>query len=399
MRYLLRFTLLLLGLKLSAQTAEINTDTLKRSIRELANLEMENSNAPSLQIAISLKDSLIFNEAYGFADIENNVPATTKSKYRTASVSKLWTATIAMILVDKGLLNLDLPIREYCPDFPEKTFNITARQLLTHTGGVRSYMDLEEELKNAKSADDSLKIRSRYNRELLGEFTRYTEIKKALDNFKNDSLIFEPGTNWSYSSQGYRVLACVLEGVSGLTYQQLTKQYIFEPTSMNSTFEDDSWKIIPNRVSGYRIQRGKPIRRADMRDVSENLPAGGHLTTASDLILYANAFLNQQYFPSEIIQLMSSNYLKHDENSNEKMPLWRYAIPNKKNYGYGVMIFPSEDIKRFGHTGRQAGSSAILVMIPEKELSIAVLTNVKGWNGYMSFTKKIEEVIAQILNP
>ncbi|WP_025743131.1 serine hydrolase domain-containing protein [Aquimarina pacifica] len=397
MKYLLKLVFLCLGLNLSAQTVNINVDTLKNKISELAILEIENSKAPSLQIAISLKDSLLLNEGYGLADIENNVPATRHTKYRTASVSKLWTASVAMILVNKGVLNLDLPIQEYCPNFPKKPFDITTRQLLTHTSGIRSYIDLEEELKGAKTTDDSLKIRNRYNKEVLGKFTRYTEIGKVLDNFKNDSLIFKPGTDWHYSSQGYRVLACALEGASGLTYQQLTKQYIFEPTSMNNTFEDDSWAIIPHRASGYRIQRNNPIRRANMRDVSENLPARGHLTTASDLILFANAFLNQHFFSTETIQLMSSTYLKGDENSNEKIPEWRFAIPNKENYGYGVMIFPSEDTKRFGHTGRQAGGSAILVLIPQKQLSIAILTNVKGWNGYLSFTKKIEEVIAKML--
>ncbi len=396
MKYILKFTLLLYGLNLSAQIANLNTDLLKSKISELAIQELENSKAPSLQIAISLKDSLIFNKAFGLADIENNVSATTKTKYRTASVSKLWTSTIAMILVDKGVLNLDDPIQKYCPDFPVKEHIITTRQLLTHTSGIRSYIDLEEELKNAKNGRDSLDINNRYRKEVLGEFTRYTEIKKALDNFKNDPLLFEPSTDWHYSSQAYRVLACVLEGASNLTYQQLTKQNIFEPTSMNNTLEDDAWAIIPNRASGYRVQRGKLIRRADMRDVSENLPAGGHLTTALDLILFANSFLNQYYFSSEKIKLMSSNYIKKIEDNNEKMPLWRYAIPNKENYGYGIMIFPSKDTKRFGHTGRQAGGSAILVMIPEKELSIAVLTNVKGWNGYISFTNKIEEIISQM---
>jgi len=350
MKYILKFALLLSVLNLSSQTDNLNTDLLKNKISELAIQELQNSKTPSLQIAISLKDSLIFDEAFGLADIENNVYATTKTKYRTASVSKLWTATVAMILVDKGLLNLDAPIQNYCPDFPRKEYTITTRQLLTHTSGIRSYIDLEEELKNAKNSQDSLYISNRYRQELLGEFTRYTEISTALDNFKNDSLIFKPGTDWHYSSQGYRVLACVLEGASNLTYQQLTKQYIFEPTSMNNTFEDDAWAIIPHRASGYRIQRGKPIRRADMRDVSENLPAGGHLTTASDLILFTNAFLSQKYFSSEKVNQMSSNYSK---SGNEKIPLWRYAIPNKKNYGYGVMIFPSEDTKRFGHTGRQ----------------------------------------------
>ncbi|MEM6813774.1 MAG: serine hydrolase domain-containing protein [Bacteroidota bacterium] len=397
MKQVLNYVLLLAVLNISAQNSAQQKDTLKSAISELALREIQSTKAPSFQIAVSYQDSLIFNEAFGMADLENDVIATTKTKYRTASVSKLWTSTVAMMLVDKGLLELDVPIQRYCAEYPEKTHPVTARQLLTHTSGIRSYLDLEEALMHAKNNQDSIDIIHRYRLEQLGEFTRYTEVNKALDNFKNDALIFEPGKDWHYSSQAYRVLACVLEGASNLSYQELTRQYIFAPTSMKNTFEDDAWAIIPNRASGYRIQRGKPIRRADMRDVSENLPAGGHLTTASDLILFANSFLNQKYLSRERIQLMSTNYLKDIENDSEQIPLWRYGIPNRQNYGYGVMMFPSGDTKRFGHTGRQAGGSAILVMIPEKELSIAVLTNVKGWNGYMSFTKKIEETISQIL--
>ncbi len=385
---------LCISLNLQAQNSNNNNNETawENDISQIAIEELQNSGTPSLQIAIGYKDSLIFAKAFGKADLENNIPATTKTKYRTASISKLWTATVAMMLVHQDKLHLDSPIQEYCPYFPDKSKEITTRQLLTHTAGIRSYIDIDEELQNAGNATDSSNIIERHRTELIGTYSRYTEIKDALDNFKEDPLLFEPGTDWSYSSQGYRIVGCVLEGASNMTYQQLTKELIFNPLGMEHTVEDDAWLIIPHRASGYRIERVKPIRRADMRDVSENLPAGGHLSTASDLILFGQGYLNEKFIPSETIELMTSSVFISTNNVAEK-PEWRYAIPSKEDYGYGFMIFPSENTKRFGSTGRQAGGSSILVMIPEKQLTIAVLTNAKGWNGYISFTKAIEEII------
>ena len=76
---------------------------------------------------------------------------------------------------------------------------------------------------------------------------------------------------------------------------------------------------------------------------------------------------------------------------------WRDAIPSEHRYGHGVMIFPDGKTRKIGHTGRQAGASAIVYLIPESELSIAVMSNSKGWNGYITFTKKIEKVMTELL--
>jgi len=396
--YFLHFVFLVISLSLFAQNSNIhNEKELGEAISKLAIEELNNSGTPSLQIAIGYKDSIIFEETYGIADLENNVPATTKTIYRTASISKWLTATAAMILVNQGKLDLDTPIQNYCSYFPQKKWSITTRQLLTQTSGIRSYVDIDEELSKATTLQDTLIIENRNRLELLGSYTHYTDLKESLDNFKEDSLLFEPGTDWSYSSQGYRVLGCVLEGASGMSYQSLIKRLVFQPTQMESTTEDDSWAIIANRASGYRLQRGKPIRRADMRDVSENLPAGGHLSTASDLIRFAQAFNSGMFFHSKNIKLMSSPYFENSKILKNE-PSWRDAIPSKEKYGYGIMLFSDPKTKKYGHTGRQAGGSSIVIVIPEKEIIIAVLTNSKGWNGYISFTKAIEEIITRHYN-
>lgn len=362
------------------------------AISKAANEELRQSGTPSLQIAIGYKDSLIFEQAYGLADIENAVPATIKSEYRTASISKWWTATAAMMLVEQGKLNPDAPIQTYCSHFPVKKWPVTVRHLLTHTSGIRSYLDLDEELSKAKNADDSLRITERYNLELLGQYTRYTTLNASLQNFAQDSLLFEPGMDWLYASQGYRVLGCVLEDVAGMAYPSLMKSLIFNTAAMHDTKPDDSWEIIYHRVSGYQLEGDKSIRRAEMRDVSENLPAGGFVSTAGDLVRFAMAYMNEEFVSSETIKLMSLPFItKH--NPPFEAPSWRDAIPSAEKYGYGVMLYPDRHAIRIGHDGRQAGFSSIVMIMPDKNLTIAVMTNAKGWNGYIDFTQKIEKIV------
>ena len=123
--------------------SQITQNDLREKIKIAATSEIENSKTPSLQISVGLAGKMIFENAYGLADIENNVRATPASKYRTASVAKWFTATAAMKLSSNGLLDLDVPIQKYCPEFPAKKNPISTRQLMTHTAGIRGYFDYE----------------------------------------------------------------------------------------------------------------------------------------------------------------------------------------------------------------------------------------------------------------
>jgi CubicO group peptidase (beta-lactamase class C family) len=130
-----------------------------------------------------------------------------------------------------------------------------------------------------------------------------------------------------------------------------------------------------------------------MRDVSENLPAGGYLSTASDMVKFALAY-NGYLVNEENRFLMSSPVAVKELNKNEEHS-WRDAIPSKNKYGYGLMLFSKYDDGMIGHTGRQAGGSAILVLLPARNIAIAVMTNAKGWNGYLPFALKVKSVIDQ----
>jgi serine beta-lactamase-like protein LACTB len=364
---------------------------LQKKIEMAAAAEIESSKTPSLQISVGKGEQIIFEGAYGLADIENAVNASSASKYRTASVAKWFTATAAMQLSANGSLDLDAPIQKYCPEFPAKETPITTRQLLTHTAGIRGYFDYEKALSETK---DRAKIENLQMRKLQEEasfYTRYTDVLKPLDTFKDDPVIFTPGTNWEYTSFGYRVLACVMQGAAKMDYSRLMRDLVFTPAKMQNTEVDDARKIIPGRVSGYHINRGEPLRRANMRDVSENLPAGGYLSTSSDLVRFALAF-NRALVPNSVKTQMNlpARSINMDIDTAKS---WRDAVPSADKYGYGVMLFSKYEDGMIGHTGRQDGGSAILILSPKSELAIAIMTNAKGWNGYLDFAIKIKDIV------
>ncbi len=375
-----------------AATEAAATDELSQRIEEAARQELVESGAPSMQIAVAHDGRVIFQGAYGFADLEQKVPANVHSRYRTASLSKWLTATAALALVELGKLDLDAPIQRYCPSFPAHGSPMTTRHLLRHESGIRHELDHEAAIERAADDAARLALEVRRDRELLSEYTRYTDVIEPLDVFKQDALLFEPGTNWSYSSPGYRVAGCVLEGASSRPYSDLIRELILERSMMKDTLPDDSWAIIPNRVAGYHLERGAPLRRAEMTDVSGNLPAGGHLSTATDLVKFADAFITGKLVSTASIALMLPKVSEIDWSGEDA---WRDAIPSRESYGYGVMAFPRIQGRWIGHTGRQPGASVIVIASPDTRMSIAVMTNVKGWNGYVSFIDRVRRIVEE----
>ena len=116
------------------------------------------------------------------------------------------------------------------------------------------------------------------------------------------------------------------------------------------------------------------------------------MSSASDLIAFAQAFYAEELVSTETIALMTQK-ISNKSGDNEDYSSWRHAIPSREKYAYGIMSFPNEKELWIGHTGQQAGTSTILVLVPERDLSIAVLTNVKGWGGYLNFVRMIYSTV------
>lgn len=365
------------------QSQTDNLGVFHEKIVNVAEEEIKKSGVPSLQIAVGQNGKLIFNEAFGLADIENNVKATTETKYRSASMDKWLTATATFRLVERGQLDLDVPIQEYCTDFPKKEWPITTRQLLTHTSGIRHNLDFPRLIEDAKTENDRNKLKEMQTIERLGKYTRYTDVITPLENFKNDDLLFEPGTNYSYSSFGYRVLGCVIQGAAERPFREVMREEIFIPASMNNIVDDDAWAVIPNRASGYFLKENGTVSRASFRDVSENLPAGGHLATASDFISFVNAFKSGKLVSAETQTLMT------------KAPIFVGESPFEPEYGYGVELFNSDIGKWIAHTGSQSGATSIVVLFPADDISVAIMSNAYGWQGLFDLASTIRGIIKE----
>jgi serine beta-lactamase-like protein LACTB len=378
--------LTLLGSAVAAPGGGLSADQI-REISRTAREARESSHLPGLSVAVIRNDQL-WSAAFGRADLEQEVPATAASMFRTASIGKWFTATAAMRLADEGKLDLDAPVQEYCPQFPPKAWPVTARQLLSHLAGVRHYYGDNGEKRDTEAERADLAART--ERERAGQFVRQTDMVGPLAIFKDDPLLFEPGTKSHYSSLGYRLLGCVLEGAAHAPYRQLMRDLVFVPAGMTSIIDDDARALVPHRVSGYSRGTDGTILRAEFRDVSENLPAGGWLATPADLAKFAAAFAQGRLVkPATRDRMVERPSLLDGTPAPNPM-----GSPNYY-YGIGVMVGPLDGEPAWFHTGGQSGATALLYWYPGSRVAVALMTNLDGRAINESLAKRIAEIAAK----
>jgi len=232
---------------LCALVAQAQAQTLspaKRAQIEVAvSRFMASTHVPGLSIAVVEDGKYEWAAGFGFADLENNIPASEHTLFRLASISKSLTAVGAMELWEHGKLELDSPIQKYCPSFPQKSAPITTRQVMGHLGGIRHYKSESQEdpeVGNTKHFDKP--------------------IQAGLDFFKNDPLVAEPGSHFHYSTQGYTVVGCIIEGASGSSYVDYMRQNVLLPAGMEQTQTDDRSAIIPYRTRFYQKTKSGTVQ-------------------------------------------------------------------------------------------------------------------------------------------
>jgi serine beta-lactamase-like protein LACTB len=359
-------------------------------IQQLAKAALAKDTLPGLAIGIA-KGGKTWSFAFGSADIENDVPVGAGSLFRTASISKWMTATAALRLVDAGKLELDAPVQAYCPQYPEKEWRITTRHLLSHLSGVRHYHGSNGEPRETDEQRRALEelMRTEQSR----QYTRYTDVITPLDAFKGDALTFEPGTRFQYTSPGYRLLGCVLEGAAKSPYRTLMRELVFKPAGMATITEDDSRTIVKGRVAGYAKENGMLVR-AQFRDVSENLPAGGHLASVEDLVRFASAFNSEKLLRPASRDLMLARPKLRDGSAVPFAPSY-FGLGAEAYYGMGVFVGALNGEQVVMHSGAQAGTSTGLLLAPKSDIAVAIMTNVNGWGGAHALATKVVEIVRQ----
>lgn len=334
----------------------------RRALDALLEDYRERNGIPGLSAAITLDGHVVWAQAYGLADVENEVPARPDTAYRSASIGKCITAAAALRLAERGELDLDAPIAQYTSAFPPKPWPITARQLLSHTSGIRHYGGARD-------------------REEQESVVHYASVADALAPFEDDPLLFEPGTEWSYSTYGYDVLGCVLEGAAGVEFMELVRREVFEPCGMTSSRADDPAAIVPHRAAGYASVEGE-LRNATHVDMSNRLPAGGYLTTAPDLARFAARFLDDTLVSRATREAMLTHTALRGGST--------------VNYGLGWSIGEDEEGRADGtasHGGSSPGASGMLYIEPGRRLGVVFLTNLESAPERGQTARAIAEII------
>jgi serine beta-lactamase-like protein LACTB, mitochondrial len=348
-----------------AQNAELAPEK-RNQIETAVTKFMSTTHAPGVSVGIVENNHFLWSQGFGFADLENSVPATSRTLYRLASVSKPITAVAALQLSERGKLDLDAPVQKYCPAFPQKEAPITTRQVLGHLGGIRHYKSDSQddpEAGNTKHFDDP--------------------ISAGLKFFANDPLVAKPGTKFSYSTQGFTLVGCVIEGASGQKYMPYVISNIFAPAQMAQTAEDDLLAIIPYRTRYYQTDKAGKVENADLLDPSYKVPGGGWLSSADDMARFEVAMLNDR--------LVS-------RASRDAMWTAQHTADGKATqYGLGWGIGSEKDlgVKYVGHGGGQQGTSTYMMLVPERQAGVMVLINSNDLDAAALATDVMKIVLGQ----
>jgi len=326
------------GFSAFGQLASARLTEIERAIRA----EMQRQKIPGLSIALVTEHRLRWAKGFGYADLENSVPATEQTVYRLASISKTITAVAVMQLAERGKLDLDAPIQRYCPAFPEKPWPITARQLLAHVSGIRHYKRPEE----------------------ITSTRHYTRIVDTLEIFKDDPLEHEPGARFTYTTYGYNVLGCAIEGASGMSYLDYVREHIFRPAGMDRARDDNVFAIIPHRAQGYRRTPSGELQNSPLADTSNKIPGGGLCSTVLDLARFAIALQQGKLLRRETLE-----------------PMWtpqKTRDGRETSYGLGWSLSEYRGRREVFHTGGQPRVSTLLYMRPEDRLAVVLMSNLEG---------------------
>ncbi len=294
---------------------------------------------PGLALAVAVDGHIVYAEGFGYADLEERVPAWPSTKFRIGSISKPLTAAALMQLLEQGKIDLDAPVQEYVPSFPDKGAKITPRLLAGHLAGIRHYKG------------DEFLIASHYDSVLDG-----------LKIFENDPLVAPPGTAFHYSSYGFDLLSAVIESASDENFLSYMQRHVFTPLGLVDTTADQNRPIIERRSRFYEREKDGTTDNAPYVDNSYKWAGGGFLSTPEDLVRFGSALLHPGFLTENSLRLL---FTSQKTNSGQET-----------GYGMGWFVHKSKSGQRiYEHSGGSVGGTCQLIIYPDSRVVVALLTN------------------------
>jgi CubicO group peptidase (beta-lactamase class C family) len=327
--------------------------------------------APSLSAAVAVDGKLVWAGSVGWANVEQSEAATPLTRYRIGSTSKSITATVAARLVDQGILNIDLPISDYLTNIPNVEWsNITSRQLMSHTAGLPGYAE---------------------NRDLAGGFQTltlqrfYGDVQESLGVFDGTDLLYEPGTDFHYSSFDVNLMSAVLQDAVDTPFPVLVRKEVSSVLGLYNTQADKLPGAGDSQAQFYEMN-DKGIKPWRYIDLSLKWASGGYISTPSDLVQLGSAWLDSGY----ISQATQEMFWTPQTIASGEV--------NEQNYAIG---FRSDDTeidnrkyRRRHHGGVSKGAMNWLVIYPDLSIvvNLSMNTRIEIFSEFSKYEKDITHI-------
>jgi len=288
---------------------------------------------------VAKNGQIIYQKAFGMADLELNVPMKPEMVFRIGSITKQFTAIAILQLMEEGKLSLQDDITKFIPDYPTQAYTITIEHLLTHTSGIKSYTGMTDYMKT---------VRQDFKPEEL------------IDMFKNQPMEFAPGTKWNYNNSGYFLLGYIIEKVTGKSYADYLQENFFTPLGMTSSCYGSDTRIIINRASGYQPGNDGPVN-SDYCSMTQPYSAGSIMSTVGDLFKWHQAVHSYRLVKKETLDKAFTEYKLKDGKGT--------------HYGYGWFLSQLQGSPTIEHGGGIFGYLTSSIYLPEEDLFVALFSN------------------------
>lgn len=295
---------------------------------------------PGCQVLVAKKGVVVYDKSFGSANLELQVPMNSDRVFKLGSITKQFTAVAILQLMEQGKIRLQDPIGNYITELPAATQSITIENLLTHTSGIKDYLQIDYQQPFMERKDFSP--------------------KEVIDLFKTVPLEFEAGTKYKYSNSGYFLLGYIIEKVSGKSYASYINDHLLRPLALEQTYFDQGNRLIFNRADGYR-KEGKEFKNADYWSMSIAYSAGELLSNTHDLFKWHQGLYTYKILKKESLDKAFTPFVLKDGT--------------KVNYGYGFSIMDVNGIKSIGHGGSITGFVTNEMYYPQEDTFVCVLMN------------------------
>jgi len=311
-------------------------------------------NQPGGVVLVARNGIPLFRKAYGLANLELSAPTKPENVFAIASMTKQFTAVCILQLVQKGKLSLRDDIRKYLPEYNTQRRVITVEHLLTHTNGI-----------------PNITSRLDFGRQEVVEPSQ----EELLGCVRNDSLLFEPGSDCSYNDFGFTLAALIVERASGMRYSEYLQKNIFEPLGMTSSTVGTREHSIPLFVSGYSSAGDTLFRPAEYFSWRWGLGMGDIVTCVDDMLKWDEALYSDQLVSQDLLEKAWTPYVMADGR--------------KTNYGYGWAVSQYEDMQMIWHTGGLQGFRSMSIRIPSQHVFVVAMSNNGATNAVISRARGI----------